>query len=86
MVNVRADDHRGQPRSLLRRRGRKIGFGAEDCVSCNPGARRAPSRALGWVAPDVARASEAGRDGVEFLAVGPHHAGDGESVDDSWVD
>jgi mannose-6-phosphate isomerase-like protein (cupin superfamily) len=37
------------------------------------------------VAPDVARASEAARDGVEFLAVGPHHAGDGEPVDDSWV-
>jgi hypothetical protein len=37
------------------------------------------------VAPDAARASEAGRDGVEFLAVGPHHAGDGEPVDDSWV-
>ncbi len=37
------------------------------------------------VAPDVARAFEAGPDGLEFLAIGPHHPGDGEPVDDSWV-
>jgi uncharacterized cupin superfamily protein len=37
------------------------------------------------VAPRVARALEAGPDGLEFLVVGPHHAGDGELVDDSWV-
>ena len=37
------------------------------------------------VAPDVARAFEAGPDGLELLAFGPHHAGDGEPVDDPWV-
>lgn len=37
------------------------------------------------VAPDVARAFEAGPDGLEFLAVGPHVPGDGEPVDDPWV-
>ena len=37
------------------------------------------------VAPDVARAFEAGPDGLEFLATGPHHPGDGEQVDDPWV-
>jgi mannose-6-phosphate isomerase-like protein (cupin superfamily) len=37
------------------------------------------------VAPTVARAFEAGGDGLEFLAVGPHHPGDGEAVDDDWV-
>jgi mannose-6-phosphate isomerase-like protein (cupin superfamily) len=37
------------------------------------------------VAPGVARAFEAGPDGLEFLAFGPHHEGDGEPVDDSWV-
>ena len=37
------------------------------------------------VRPDVARALEAGPDGLEFLAVGPHHQGDGEPVDDPWV-
>jgi mannose-6-phosphate isomerase-like protein (cupin superfamily) len=37
------------------------------------------------VRPDVARALEAGPDGLEFLAVGPHHLGDGEPVDDPWV-
>ncbi len=37
------------------------------------------------VAPDVARAFEAGPDGLEFLATGPHHPGDGVQVDDPWV-
>jgi hypothetical protein len=37
------------------------------------------------VAPEVARAFEAGSDGLEFLAFGPHHPGDGEPVDDDWV-
>lgn len=36
------------------------------------------------VAPEVARAFEAGPDGLEFIACGPHHA-DGEPVDDPWV-
>jgi quercetin dioxygenase-like cupin family protein len=37
------------------------------------------------VAPQVARAFEAGPDGLEFLATGPHHPSDGEPVDDPWV-
>lgn len=37
------------------------------------------------VAPEVARAFEAGRDGLAFLAFGPHHPSDGEPVDDDWV-
>ena len=37
------------------------------------------------VAPQVARAFEAGPDGLEFLAVGAHHPGDGEPVDDEWI-
>jgi mannose-6-phosphate isomerase-like protein (cupin superfamily) len=37
------------------------------------------------MAPGVARAFEAGPDGLEFLAAGPHHPGDGEPVDDPWV-
>ncbi len=37
------------------------------------------------IAPEVARAFEAGPDGLEFLAVGPHHGADGEPVDDPWV-
>jgi mannose-6-phosphate isomerase-like protein (cupin superfamily) len=37
------------------------------------------------VDPEVARAFEAGSDGLEFLAVGPRHPGDGEAVDDAWV-
>jgi uncharacterized cupin superfamily protein len=37
------------------------------------------------VAPEVPRALEAGPEGLEFLAVGPHHPGDGEPVDDPWV-
>jgi len=37
------------------------------------------------VSPAVARAFEAGPDGLEFLAFGPHHPGDGEPVDDPWI-
>jgi uncharacterized cupin superfamily protein len=37
------------------------------------------------VAPEVARAFEAGPEGLEFLAVGRHHEGDGELVDDPWI-
>jgi quercetin dioxygenase-like cupin family protein len=37
------------------------------------------------VAPGVARACEAGPDGLEFVATGPDHPGDGEQVDDPWV-
>lgn len=37
------------------------------------------------VPPEVARAFEAGGDGLDFLALGPHHPGDGEPVDDAWV-
>lgn len=38
------------------------------------------------VAPATARAFEAGDDGLEFLAVGAHHPGDGETVADPWTD
>jgi mannose-6-phosphate isomerase-like protein (cupin superfamily) len=37
------------------------------------------------VAPQTARAFEAGPDGLEFIAFGPHYDADGEPVDDSWV-
>jgi hypothetical protein len=37
------------------------------------------------VAPEVPRAFEAGRQGLEFIAFGAHHPGDGELVDDDWV-
>jgi quercetin dioxygenase-like cupin family protein len=37
------------------------------------------------VAPEVARAFEAGPDGLEFVAFGPHYDGDGEPVDDPWI-
>jgi uncharacterized cupin superfamily protein len=37
------------------------------------------------IAPHVARAFEAGPEGLEFIAFGPHHPGDGEPVDDPWV-
>ena len=37
------------------------------------------------VAPQVARAFEAGPEGLEFLAVGAHHAGDREPVADAWT-
>jgi uncharacterized cupin superfamily protein len=35
--------------------------------------------------PSIARAFEAGDDGLEFLAVGRHVPGDGRPVDDPWV-
>lgn len=38
------------------------------------------------VAPEVARAFEAGAEGLEFIAFGPHHGADGEPVDDPWTD
>jgi mannose-6-phosphate isomerase-like protein (cupin superfamily) len=38
------------------------------------------------IAPDVTRAVEAGPGGIEFLAVGPRHDGDGELVQDWWSD
>jgi uncharacterized cupin superfamily protein len=38
------------------------------------------------VAPEVARAFEAGPEGLEFIAFGPHYEGDGEPVEDSWVE
>jgi mannose-6-phosphate isomerase-like protein (cupin superfamily) len=38
------------------------------------------------VAPEVVRAFEAGPDGLELIAFGPHRDGDGEQVDDPWVD
>jgi mannose-6-phosphate isomerase-like protein (cupin superfamily) len=38
------------------------------------------------VAPEIVRAFEAGPEGLEFLAFGPHHDGDGEQVDDPWVE
>jgi mannose-6-phosphate isomerase-like protein (cupin superfamily) len=38
------------------------------------------------VAPEVARAFEAGPDGLEFIAFGPHREADGEPVNDSWVE
>jgi mannose-6-phosphate isomerase-like protein (cupin superfamily) len=37
------------------------------------------------VAPSLPRAFEAGADGLELLAFGPHVEGDGEGVDDDWV-
>ena len=37
------------------------------------------------VAPRTARAFEAGPDGLEFLAFGAHHEGDGEPLDDPWT-
>jgi mannose-6-phosphate isomerase-like protein (cupin superfamily) len=37
------------------------------------------------VAPATARAFEAGPDGLELLAFGAHHPGDGEPVDDPWT-
>jgi mannose-6-phosphate isomerase-like protein (cupin superfamily) len=38
------------------------------------------------VAPGVTRAFEAGSDGMELLAVGPRHEGDGEVIPDWWTD
>jgi mannose-6-phosphate isomerase-like protein (cupin superfamily) len=37
------------------------------------------------VAPRVARAFEAGPDGLELIAFGPHQDADGEGVEDDWV-
>ena len=37
------------------------------------------------VAPQVARAFEAGPEGLEFLVVGAHHEADGEPVADAWT-
>lgn len=37
------------------------------------------------IAPDIARALESGPDGLEFIVVGTHHPGDGEPVEDPWV-
>src|SRR5262245_24454065 len=37
------------------------------------------------VAPRTSRAFEAGAGGLEFIAFGPHRAGDGELVDDPWT-
>jgi uncharacterized cupin superfamily protein len=38
------------------------------------------------VAPATARAFEAGPDGLQFLAVGAHHPGDGVPVQDPWTE
>ena len=38
------------------------------------------------VAPTVTRAFEAGPEGLEVLAFGPRHAGDGEVLRDWWTD
>jgi quercetin dioxygenase-like cupin family protein len=38
------------------------------------------------IAPTTARAFEAGPDGLEFLAFGAHHQGDGVPVEDPWTD
>jgi mannose-6-phosphate isomerase-like protein (cupin superfamily) len=37
------------------------------------------------IAPEVARALEAGPDGLEFIVTGAHHPDDGEPVEDPWV-
>jgi hypothetical protein len=38
------------------------------------------------VAPKVMRAFEAGPDGIELLAFGPRHDGDGEVIQGWWSD
>jgi mannose-6-phosphate isomerase-like protein (cupin superfamily) len=38
------------------------------------------------VAPGVTRQFEAGSDGLELLAFGPHHKGDGDLIHDWWTD
>ena len=38
------------------------------------------------VAPGVIREFEAGSDGIELLAFGPRHDGDGELIRDWWTD
>jgi mannose-6-phosphate isomerase-like protein (cupin superfamily) len=37
------------------------------------------------VAPATPRAFEAGPEGLEYIAVGAHHPGDGEAVEDPWT-
>lgn len=37
------------------------------------------------VAPRTARAFEAGEDGLDFIAFGPHRGNDGEPVEDPWT-
>ncbi|MGH2938792.1 MAG: cupin domain-containing protein [Solirubrobacterales bacterium] len=37
------------------------------------------------ISPSVPRAFEAGPDGLELLAFGPHFDADGEPVEDDWV-
>jgi mannose-6-phosphate isomerase-like protein (cupin superfamily) len=37
------------------------------------------------VAPTVTRSFEAGSDGIEVLAFGPRHEGDGEVIQDWWT-
>lgn len=37
------------------------------------------------IAPELPRAFEAGADGLDFIAFGPHFHADGEPVDDDWV-
>jgi mannose-6-phosphate isomerase-like protein (cupin superfamily) len=36
------------------------------------------------IAPGVARSVEAGPDGIEYLAFGPHHEGDAEMIQGFW--
>lgn len=38
------------------------------------------------VAPGVVRSFEAGSDGIEYLAFGHRHEGDGEVISDWWTD
>ena len=38
------------------------------------------------VSPGVTRQFEAGPDGIELLAFGPHHKGDGKMIQDWWTD
>jgi mannose-6-phosphate isomerase-like protein (cupin superfamily) len=38
------------------------------------------------VAPKVTRAFEAGQDGLELVAFGPRHKGDGEMIQNWWTD
>jgi mannose-6-phosphate isomerase-like protein (cupin superfamily) len=38
------------------------------------------------VSPGVIRAFEAGPEGIELLAFGPRHDGDGETIQDWWTD
>lgn len=38
------------------------------------------------VGPEVTRAFEGGPDGIELIAFGPRHEGDGELIHDWWTD